>query len=132
MPRSNPDRPFEAAIVRKARAIAAAYSIVIEPHEQRGYKGQVLEMPNLLAFGKTPESCFAETQYVATGAVALMLESGQSPPSSASESQRTMQINVRLTASERAALESAAKRRGFRGISDFVRSAALAQTRRVA
>lgn len=64
--------------------------------------------------------------------VAVMLEAGQTPPLAACEEQRTQQINIRLTAEERLLIESAAKRRGYRGISDFVRTAALAQTRKVA
>ncbi len=56
--------------------------------------------------------------------VATLLEQEIEPPVPASE-KRSEQLNVRLTSSERIRIESAAKRQGFRGVSDFVRAAAL-------
>ena len=44
-----------------------------------------------------------------------MLEQGQRPPSPARQGARTQQVNVRLTADEKAVLESTAKSRGFKG-----------------
>jgi uncharacterized protein (DUF1778 family) len=58
-----------------------------------------------------------------------MIESGQTPPAPASENKRTEQINVRLTPEEKLTLEEAARSKGYRGISDFVRSASLANTK---
>jgi uncharacterized protein (DUF1778 family) len=40
-----------------------------------------------------------------------------------------VQLNIRLTTSERQCLEEAARREGFRSISDFVRTSALARTK---
>jgi uncharacterized protein (DUF1778 family) len=41
----------------------------------------------------------------------------------------TEQINVRLTPEEKLLLEEMARSKGFRGISDFVRSASLANAK---
>ncbi len=57
--------------------------------------------------------------------MACLLEDGQKPPTPAREGTRTQQVNVRLTAEEKAVLETTAKRKGFKGLSDFLRSAAL-------
>jgi len=57
--------------------------------------------------------------------VAVMLEQGQRPPSPARAGTRAMQVNVRLTAEEKALLESTAKRKGYSGLSDFIRAAAI-------
>ncbi len=54
-----------------------------------------------------------------------MLEQRQRPPSPARQGTRTQQVNVRLTAEEKAVLESTAKSKGFKGLSDFLRAAAL-------
>ena len=48
-------------------------------------------------------------------------------PAPARTGERTEQINVRLTASEKALLESRSRAGGFKGISDYVRAAALAE-----
>jgi uncharacterized protein (DUF1778 family) len=58
-----------------------------------------------------------------------MLEQGQSPPPPASEEMRVEQVNVRLTAEEKLALETAAQSKGYKGLSDFVRAAALTAAR---
>ena len=57
--------------------------------------------------------------------VATMLEDGENPPSPARSGERTEQINVRLTAAEKALLENRSQAGGFRGVSDYVRAAAL-------
>jgi uncharacterized protein (DUF1778 family) len=60
-------------------------------------------------------------------AVATMLEDGQSPPAPAREGHRSAQVNVRMTPEEKAVLESRAKAKGFRGLSDFIRSSMLTE-----
>jgi predicted RNase H-like HicB family nuclease len=89
-----------------------------------------VEFPTVFTHARTAEACVRKTRKAMMVGVAVMLEAGQAPPLAASEEQRNHQINIRLTAEEKLFIESAARRRGFRGISDFVRSAALAQTRR--
>ncbi len=58
-----------------------------------------------------------------------MLEDGGRPPTPASSGLRSMQVNVRLTAEEKALLETAAHSRGFSGLSDFIRSVAMEATK---
>jgi predicted RNase H-like HicB family nuclease len=122
------DRPFDPAVLRRAREIAAEYQIILQ-FEEGLYYGRGLEMPTVMNHGKTPDACVRATRDALTTAVAYMLESGQTPPSPASENKRTEQINVRLTPEEKLLLEETARSKGFRGISDFVRSASLASAR---
>jgi predicted RNase H-like HicB family nuclease len=122
------DRPFDPALLRRARDIVEGYQIIL--HFEDGlYYGRGLEMPTAMNHGKTPDQCVRATRDILTTAVAFMLESGQTPPSPASENKRTEQINVRLTPEEKLLLEDTARSKGFRGISDFVRSASLANAK---
>jgi predicted RNase H-like HicB family nuclease len=122
------DRPFEPRLLGRARDIARAYRVVIEPDSEVGYFGRVLEMPLVMAHGATVQACFEQVHEAAAGAVAVMLESGQTPPSATAGSKRTAQINVRVTEDERMRLEEAARQLGFRGVSDFIRATALSKT----
>jgi uncharacterized protein (DUF1778 family) len=45
----------------------------------------------------------------------------------ASAGRRQRQLNIRLTEDENLRLEEAARRQGFRGVSDYVRFAALSR-----
>jgi uncharacterized protein (DUF1778 family) len=65
-----------------------------------------------------------------TAAVAYLLEQNEKPATPAREGRRTHQVNVRLTAEKRAILETTARRKGFQGLSDFVRAAALEESSR--
>jgi|SRR4051812_17530516 predicted RNase H-like HicB family nuclease len=118
------DRAFPRDVLRRARAIAARYQIVIQ-QEDDGYYGRGLEMPGVMNDGKTAADCVKATRESLISAVAYLLESGKTPPPPASEHRRSEQINIRLTPEERVMLEEAARRKGFRGVSDFVRNASL-------
>lgn len=118
------DRPFDPEILKQAAEIAAQYRIVLV-WEDNEYYGNAVEMPYVMADGKTPNQCVKATREILTTAVAYLLEKGQTPPSPTSESKRTEQINLRLTKMEKFRLEEAARSGGFRGVSDYVRSAAL-------
>lgn len=121
------DVPFDAAVMKRAEQMAPQYRIMIhrEP-EFDGYGGTVVEMPNVVGFGQTIESCFAETQALLVTMLAYMYESGEEPPAPMNEVKRTEQINVRLTSQEKFEIEQATRQHGFRGVSDFVRNASLA------
>jgi uncharacterized protein (DUF1778 family) len=82
-------------------------------------------MPTVFADGPTADQCVRATREALTAAVATMLEMGLRPPAPAAKGARQAQINVRLTAEEKLILEDSARRAGFRGVSDFVRAAAL-------
>jgi predicted RNase H-like HicB family nuclease len=122
------DRPFDQKILARAREIAESYQLILH-FEDGEYYGRAVEMPHVMNDGKTPDECVAATRDILTTAIAYMLETGQVPPSPASEDRRTQQINIRLTAEEKLLLEEASRARGFRGVSDFVRAACLASIR---
>jgi hypothetical protein len=75
--------------------------------------------------GKTIQECVADVLEATTLTIATMLERGERPPSPAKAHKRDQQVNIRLTAEERLSLEEAARREGFRSISDYMRAASL-------
>ncbi len=106
----------------------SAYRIILEKDEGLGYIGSSIELPAVFADGATPASCVDAMQRALTFAVATMIECGQRPPATASSGKRDVQVNIRLTAQEKLRLLEAARRLGFKGVSDFVRLAALERT----
>ncbi|QNN23692.1 type II toxin-antitoxin system HicB family antitoxin [Planctomycetales bacterium ZRK34] len=93
--------------------------------EDGEYYGSTLEMPYVMADGKTTAACVDATLEALTTAVATLLENDQEPPASSSDNKRSEQVNVRLTAMEKMRLEEASRRQGFRGLSDYIRNKAL-------
>jgi len=118
------DRPFAADVLRRARAIAERYQVVVW-HEDGDFYGRGVELPLVMADGRTADACVAATRAAFVAAIATLLEKGAVVPPPASEGVRTEQVNVRLSAEEKLALETSAKQQGYRGLSDFVRAAAL-------
>ena len=123
------DRAFASDVLRQARELASEYRIILEQEPELGFVGHALEMPGVMADGKTPTECVEQVREAAAGAVATMIEQGQMPPRPAGEKKRQAQLNLRVTDEEKLVLEEAASRRGFRGVSDFVRDAALHRAR---
>lgn len=121
------DRPFSPEILRRARDIAAEYQIILQ-FEDGAYYGRGLELPYVMNDGRTPDECVRKTREILTTAVAHMLENGEVPPAPASSHKRTEQINLRVTPEEKLLLEQAARNKGFRGVSDYVRSVSLSKT----
>ncbi len=119
------DAPFASEILEQARRIAGGYRIIIRPSETLGYVASILELPLVFTDGKTQEQCLKNAMFGAETMIATMLEAGQAPPSSSSR--RTEQINLRLTSEEKLILEEESQRKGFKGLSDYVRAAALAE-----
>lgn len=120
----DPRRPFDAAIWEQAKRIAADYEIVMW-FEDGDWYGRGLELPNTYGDGKTPAACIASVRHGLVLTVATMLEDGERPPVAGRAAQRTEQINIRLTADEKARLENRSRAGGFRGVSDYVRSSVL-------
>ncbi|MEN6450193.1 MAG: hypothetical protein ABFC96_06865 [Thermoguttaceae bacterium] len=118
------DRPFDPAILAKAAKIAGQYQVIVACEGGHWY-GRGLELPGIHGDGKTVSRCVENTREALTAAVAYLIEEGQKPPTPATAQTRTTQVNVRLTAEEKVLLETAAKQKGFQGLSDFVRAAAL-------
>ncbi len=120
----DPARPFDPAIWEQAREIAAQYEIVMW-FEDGQWFGRGLELPHTYGDGKTPAACIASVREGLVLTVATMLEDGERPPAAGRAGERTEQVNIRLTASEKAMLENRSRAGGFRGISDYVRASVL-------
>ena len=120
----NLDRPFAPQILARATRLAQQYKIVIE-QEDCEYYGHALEVPGARDDGANPNECVAKTRQAVVGLVAYMIEQGEVPPVPAAEGQRTEQVNVRLSVEEKLAIEATARRKGFKGLSDYMRAAAL-------
>jgi predicted RNase H-like HicB family nuclease len=123
-PKRRPNRPFDPAILRRARAIAEHYQVVLW-FEDGEWFGKGVELPTTMNDGKTAERCIANVRDAFVTTVAVMLEDGKIPPPPAFEGIRSEQLNVRLSAEERLRIDAAAKQKGFEGVSDFVRWASL-------
>lgn len=119
------DRPFEPEILARARKLARAYQLVISEEPELGYIGRTVEMPFVMADGQTIEACAEEVFEATSGAIATLLEVGERPPTPAYEGKRDQQVNIRLSAEEKLRLEEAARREGFRSLSDYLRTSGL-------
>ena len=120
------DRPFASGVLAEAERLAGEYQVAVRfDKKEGGWVGRCVELPLCIGFGADPTACVQETRAVIVTAAATMIENGERMPAPASEEQRTEQINLRITPSEKYRLEDSARRGGFRGVSDFVRSAAL-------
>lgn len=108
----------------EARKLADQYQIVLS-FEGGHWYGRGLELPNTFGDGPTVQECVADTREALAASVAYLLEQGETPPAPAREGVRTEQVNVRLTAEEKLQLETSARAKGFKGISDYLRAAAL-------
>ena len=120
------EAPFTAEVLRRAKAVADRYQIIVSV-EDGEYFGRGLELPFVMDDGATPKACLANVREALIATVAAMLEQGQTPPSPAAEGKRDQQINIRLNASERTALEEASRQAGYSGVSEFVRASVLGQ-----
>jgi predicted RNase H-like HicB family nuclease len=116
-------------VAQRANSLAARYQVVIRFDQEEGeFYGRGLEMPLAMGDGKTPDQCVASTRKAMAVVAATMIERGETPPAPAVEGIRGEQVNIRLTAEEKLLLEESARRQGFRGLSDYVRAAALTGT----
>ena len=95
------DRPFPPALLAKARKIAGQYQVILACEDGHWY-GRGLELPNIHGDGKTVGQCVENTREAFAGWVAYLLEEGQRPPTPAREGARTAQVNIRMTAEEKA------------------------------
>jgi|SRR4051794_15953772 predicted RNase H-like HicB family nuclease len=119
-------RPFDPKVWEQARRLASRYALILEPEAGVGYVGSAVELPNVFADGPTAEACVQETITALTGVVARMLETGKAPPTpTADAEQRDVQLNIRVSAREKLLIEKNAKAKGFRGVSDYLRTVAV-------
>ena len=63
---------------------------------------------------ETAQTCIDDTREALVLSVATSIERGETPPAAAKGGERTKQVNIRLTAEEKAVLTAAAKSRGYR------------------
>ncbi len=119
------ERTFDPATLRRAHRMVVRYRLIVEPEPDGGYLGRLTELPGVMADGSTQIECLRSLLFAAETMVASMLEDGLTPPEPANAARRREQINIRLTSEERALLAGASERRGYKGVSEFVRSAAL-------
>lgn len=120
--RSNPARPFEPALWKKAEAIARRYQVITwYDDDEEAYFGRCVELPECMSHGETQAARDAMVQECISLNVATMLEAGQRPPLPAKEQSRTEQVNLRLSPAEKRMIEDAARSEGFRGIADYLR-----------
>jgi predicted RNase H-like HicB family nuclease len=125
-------KAFDEKLLQRGRELASQYSILFRPSEQHGFSATCLEFPTVFVHGKTVAQCDKKAREALAIGVAVMLEQGDTPPLPASDERRDQQVNIRLTSEEKLLLEDSARRRGYRGLSDFMRAAAMSQTRRSA
>lgn len=121
---------FDPAILERARVLANQYRIVLREHGKKGsarYVAQAMEVPTARAAGATPDDAVSQVRRLAMLWVAELLDRGRKPPFPAGDAKRSEQVNVRLTVQEKMLLEEAARREGFRGLSDYVRAAVVAK-----
>ena len=124
--RRRPNRPFDPKTLRDAGRIVDGYRVILERNEENGlYYGRGIEYPYLLGHGRTPVAAYEMARNGLIAAVATDLERGERPPAPADQA-RSQQINLRVSATEKLQLEDPARRKGFRSVSDYVRTAALA------
>lgn len=119
------DRPFDKKNLTKAKKIANQYEVIMSFEDGQWY-GKGVEIPTAFGDGKTPNECIKNTKEAFIAAIAYLLETAQPVPLPASEGKRTEQVNIRLTAEEKAILSASAKSKGYRGIGDYIRASALA------
>lgn len=110
------------ALRRRARAISRQYTIVIEPDGHGQFNALIRELPTTIAGGKTAAEAAHAAEFAAETMVAIQLEAGESPAAPTGREQRSEQVNVRLTPTEKKSLSQESTRRGFRGIADFIRA----------
>ena len=122
-----PVGPFAPEIERRARELADAYRLILEPDGRGGFVGRALEFPTVFDRGANADECVRNTRTALLIAVATMLEMGEHPPAPSAQGVRQTQVNIRLSAEEKLLLEESARKAGFRGISDYIRSAVVAR-----
>lgn len=125
---SRKNRRMDPDILKRARRIANRYQVVIR-REPDGYYGRGLELPGAMGDGPTPKACMDAVRESMAALVGYMIEQGETPPPSASDATKMVQLNVRVTAGDKLLFEEAARQRG-QGLSEFIRSAAVEQVRR--
>lgn len=118
-------------LIARAEAAARDYRIVLDATDSGGFIGSVAEMPGVMAEGRSAEECVEFTRRALVIGIMALLRRGHTPVPSLKqrrregELRREDQLNLRLSADEKRMLEQAARKQGFRSVSEFVRTRAL-------
>lgn len=89
-PTKNIARPFDAAILDRARKIAGGYQVVVRFDEDaQEYYGRGVELPTTMDDGKTAAECVSKTMEAMIATIAYMLEQGEAPPAASAVVSRT-------------------------------------------
>lgn len=118
------DAPFDADITARAARIADTYQIILA-QEDGWYYGRGLELSHVHGDGKTAQAAIDDTRSALAATVASILVDGAEPPLAASLQTRPVQLNIRMNAQEKALIMEKARVRGFRSVSDYIRSVAI-------
>jgi predicted RNase H-like HicB family nuclease len=121
--KSSKKQRIDSELIERAHTIARTYRLILSPDNKGGFRGNAVELPFVLAKGRTAEDCLAMLEREIVHLVTTFLASGQTPPA-ASDCRRIAQINVRVLPEEKLALEEIAREEGFRSVSDLMRKLA--------
>ena len=116
---------FPSEVWEKAEHLSKRYRVSIDSDPDGGFLGSSQDFQRIFAEGKTPQACFSAAQTLIAVSIATMLANDQRIPEPIGSGKRDRQINFRVSGEEKARMEAARKRRGFEGMGDFVRTAAL-------
>ena len=72
------DRPFDAAVVERADALAARYRIEVR-RAPDGYVGTVPEFPSVFGHGASEDAALHTTRDLLKWAIAYLIETGRTP-----------------------------------------------------
>lgn len=107
-----------------AASLADKYRITLW-REEAEWWGRCVELPLCLGSGRTPQQAIDSTKEAIVAGLATDLARGIPAPIPAREGVRSEQVNVRLSPDEREAIESNARRAGFKGLADYIRAVSL-------
>lgn len=107
-----------------ARRVAAAFRLTLEQVDG-SWIGSAVELPNVLAQAESDTACLAKTREALAMAVAFLEHHKLPVPRPCRTPKRDRQVNIRVTAEEKLALDARARAEGFRSASDFIRAAAF-------
>ncbi len=110
--------------VAKAAKLAKEYKYTVWPEDGEWWS-RCVELPHCMGDGKDVESAIEAARETVAAGLAADLAAGMPAPHPAREGVRSEQVNIRLSADERATIEANAQRAGFKGMADYIRIMAL-------
>lgn len=115
---------------RRADEIVTRYELVLSESRGQGWIGYSKELPGVVVHAATPDECSRAARTAQRDSVVALLRNNLPVPEPGGEP-RVLQMNLRITPSDRAAFQRAAEKTGSRSVSEFVREAALEAARKL-